>query len=100
MVRRVAEQDLARGRTLLEPRGDVDGVPGDECLALLGNDFPGVDPDAQLDTKRRHSAAQLECRASRTQRVILVNGRDTEHGHHGVTDELLDSRTVPFERGP
>ena len=38
-----------RGR-LLETRGDVDGVPGDERLALAADDdLAGVDSDARLE---------------------------------------------------
>ena len=45
-VGQLAEQHLALGRRLLEPRGDVDGVAGDESLAgrrVAGDDLAGVD---------------------------------------------------------
>ena len=97
-VCRVAEQDLPRRGGLLQPCGDVHGVAGDERLALFGDDLARIDADPQLDPKRRDLAPQLERRASRAQRVILVHGRDSEYRHHRVADELLHCRAVPLKR--
>src|SRR4051794_10402391 len=46
--RLAADQDVARLRGLLQPRGDVDSVAGDKRLALARDHFAGVDADAQL----------------------------------------------------
>jgi hypothetical protein len=54
-VRDLADQDLVRGRVLLEPGGDVDRVAGREVhrrvLVGVGDDLAGVDagPDRQPD---------------------------------------------------
>jgi hypothetical protein len=58
--RRLAEQDLARRGSLLEPCRHVHRVPGDERLALLGDDLARVDADSQVDPERRDLAPQLE----------------------------------------
>ena len=34
----------------------------------------------------------------RSEGVVLVGARNAEHGHHGVTDELLDGAAVPLDR--
>ena len=48
-VRGCAEQRLTRRSALLQPGGDVDGVPDRERLALAGHDLARVDADAALD---------------------------------------------------
>jgi hypothetical protein len=58
-----AEQDLAGGGRLLEPRGDVDGVAGDERLPLADDDLAGVDADAAGE---RDGACRLEAAPSST----------------------------------
>src|SRR3954454_11800251 len=50
--RRVADQDLAGSRSLLQPRRDVDGIAGDERvrpLDLAGKNLAGVHADVGLD---------------------------------------------------
>ncbi len=102
-VRRLAEQDLARGRRFLEPLGDVDGVAGGESLAaaaVAGNHLarvdagPHLDPDApvplELVVQGGEPFAHLGGGADRAERVVLVDDRNPEDGHHRVADELLD----------
>ena len=94
-----AEQHLACGRRLLEARSHVDGVPGDERLALAADhDFACVDADSRLRARGRHDRLpHLPRRAHRTQRVVLVGDGYAEDGHHRVADELLDRAAVPLE---
>ena len=47
----------------------------------------------------RQRAPHLVGRAHCPERVVLVDDRDAEDGHHGVADELLDSAAVPFQHG-
>ena len=56
--------DLARRRGLLEPRGDVDRVAGDERLALSADDdLAGVDADPCLEPVLRDRARASPTRA-------------------------------------
>jgi hypothetical protein len=50
--------------------------------------------------ERRDGHAQLGGGVERPQRVVLVQRRQPEHGHHGVADELLDHAAVPLEHLP
>ena len=66
--RRLAEQDLPRLRCLLEPRRDVDGVPGRQPLLGARDDLAGVDADPALDAELGKREAQLRRRPQRAQR--------------------------------
>ena len=106
------QQDLARLRSLLQARRDVDGVAGrDRLLArrIADDHFAGVDPDPlfkanavaplELHVQPRQGAAHLVRRSDGAQSVVLVNDRHAEDRHHGVADELLDRTAVPFQHG-
>src|SRR5207248_1441983 len=103
----VADQDLAWKRRLLEPGGDVDGIPGGERAAVVRHDLAGVDSHADLElgpelfaelaAQAGEARAELVRRARRPQRVVLVDDRDPEHRHHGVADEFLDRPAVTLE---
>ncbi len=68
-----ADQDLAGARRLLETRGDVDRVAGDERLALAADDdLARVDADPRLEAVLGDRRAHLRRRANRAQRVVLV----------------------------
>ena len=77
-----ADQDLARLRRLLEPRGHVDRVAGREPLLRARHDLAGVDADPQLERRpvvaqealveAAEPVAQLGGRAHGPQRVVLV----------------------------
>ena len=112
-VRRVAEEDLARGRGLLEPLGDVDGVAGCESLApsgVAGNHLarvdagPHLDPDTPVPLEVVVQAGELFTHlgrgADRAERVVFVDDRNPEDGHHRVSDELLDDALVRSRRPP
>ena len=96
-LRLVAEQHLSGAGGLLQPRGDVDGVAGDERVPLPGDDLAGVDADARLEPELVHVVAQLDGGAHGPQRVVLRRNRDPEDGHDRVADELLDRAAVALE---
>ena len=91
-----AQQDGARSRRFLEPRCDVDGVPGREPFLRARDDLAGVDPDPRLDAEPGQRVQDLRCGPHRPQSVVLVQRRDAEHGHHGVAHELLDRSSMAF----
>ena len=108
--RRLADEDLARARRLLEPLRDVDGVSGDEHLAagaVACDHLTAVDADADADPHLQlplellvqlgERLAELGRGAHRPQRVVLVQLRDAEDGHDRVADELLHRPAVPLE---
>jgi hypothetical protein len=57
--RGLSEQHLARPRRLLEPRGDVDGIPRRQAFLGPGDDHAGVEPDACLEPELRERVAHL-----------------------------------------
>ena len=104
---RGAEQDLARRRGLFQPCGHVHRVPGDQPLPrrlVPGHDLTGVDSGADHDgdaavafellVQDMKAVAHLGRGADRPHRVVLVQARNAEHGHHGIADELLHDASV------
>ena len=55
-----------------------------------------IRPSSRARAARRAS----RLRPHRAQRLILVQNRHVEHGHHGVADELLHAAAVPLEDRP
>ncbi len=111
-VGEVSEQDLLGARSLLEPRGDVHGVPRHEPLARGGiarDDLAGVHarPDGQtnapvplqLVVQNRLGPLHVRGCPHGAERVVLVHRRKPEHGHDRVPYELLDDTAVPLELG-
>ena len=93
-----ADQHLACRRRLFEAGCHVDGIPGDERLALAADDdLARVDADSGLEPVDRHRLPHLPRRAHRAQRVVLVRNGNAEDSHHRVADELLDRAAVPLE---
>ena len=93
-----ADQCLSCGGRLLEAGCDVDGIAGDERLALSADDdLAGVDADPSLEPVLRDRGAHLRGGPNRAQGVVLVRDRDPEHGHHRVADELLDRAAVALD---
>ena len=104
------DQHLVRAGGLLEARGDVDGVAGDEPLPrcrIARDDLAGVDAGAVLE---RDAEARVELGVQSLERglhpgggahrplgVVLVQVREAEDRHHGVADELLDGPAVALE---
>ena len=108
--RRVADQDLVAAGRRLQALCDHDGVARRECLPVgrvAGDYLAGVDagthpdPDPmgrlELVVQLRELVAQLDRRAHRPQRVVLVHERDAERRHDRVADELLDRAAVPLQ---
>ena len=91
LLRRVRDQDLAdRGRAP-EPRRDARGAADRRRRERdARDDLTGVDADADVDAdaevalearaQRDDRLAQLDRRAHRPQRVVLVHAREAEHG--------------------
>jgi hypothetical protein len=109
-LRALAQQDLARGRGLLEAGGDVHRVAGHQALTarwIPGDDFAGVHADARREpdamvafevvVRRLERLPHSVRRPNGSERVVLVELRDPEHRHHGVADELLDRPAVSFD---
>jgi len=103
-VRLEAEQDLARARRLLEPRGHVHRVARGEPLLRAGDHLARVDADSRLEPR---AVVVLELfvqpcerlahpgrRAHGAQPVVLVHDWNAEDGHDRVADELLDGAAV------
>ena len=111
LERALADDDLARARGLLEPRGDIAGIAGGERAgdARSGEDLAGVDagvrPQAdaegpfQLFVQRLEGGTHVDGGAHRTQRIVLVHDGHAEHRRDRVADELLDRAAVAFEHG-
>jgi hypothetical protein len=96
-LRGLPEQDLACLRRLLQTRGHVDGIAGDERLARPRHDLAGVEPDPHLEAELLHRLAHPGRGPRCPERVVLVSLRDPEHGHRRVADELLDAAAVALE---
>ena len=103
----LAHQDLARLSGLLQARGQVDRLAGDQEVAAgarAGDDEAGVDPDPQVHAhvaplgQAGQARAHHDRRPHRPLGVVLVRGRHPEHRHHGVADELLDGAAVGLGR--
>jgi hypothetical protein len=89
---------------LLQPRRHVDGVTGDQSLLGPRDDLARIDADPALDPELLERISHLHCRSARSQRVVLVRRRHSEHRHDRVADELLhrppvrpDDRLHPLE---
>jgi hypothetical protein len=97
-VRGGTEQDLARLRELLQSGGDVDRFAGGERgVAGAGDDLSRLDADAGLQLEVVDRVENLERRANRALRVVLVRLGNPESGHDGVPGELLDGPAVGLD---
>ena len=94
--RRLADQHLTRLRRLLQPSGDVDRVPGREPLLRPRHHLTRHDADPPLQPQLGQRVSHLHGRPHRAQRVVLVQHRHAEHGHHRIADELLHAPAVPL----
>ena len=100
-----ADDDRARLARLLEPRGDVDGVAGDERAALAraaDDDLARVDADPE----REHAvevgaepALHRKCGMQRPLGVVLVRLGGAEDRHDRVARELLDRAAGAVDLG-
>jgi hypothetical protein len=74
-----------------------------------GHDLARVHADARGEAlaviplevlvQRRERLPHPDRRPNRSEGVVLVETGDTENGHHGVSDELLDGPAVPLDHG-
>ncbi len=93
------DDDLPRRSSLLEARGDVDGVPGREAFLGSGDDRTSVHAGAHRDrgsvvacelaVQVGEGITQSDSRADGAQRIILVQNGHAEHRHDRIADELL-----------
>ena len=96
--RRLADQHVARLRRLLQPSGDVDRIARREpLLASPSPPRPVMTRSVPASPSSGKRIAHLRRRPHRPQRVVLVQHRHAEHGHHGIADELLDAAAVPLD---
>jgi hypothetical protein len=95
--RRLSDQHLARLRCLLQPRRDVDRIAGRQPLLGPRHHLAGHDADPSLEPEFGQRIPHLHGRTHRAQRVVLMQHRHAEHGHHGVADELLNGAAVTFD---
>ena len=107
------EEDLAWPCARLEPLREDDRLAGREGLSrrrvarqdLAGGDAdPDAQPDAELPlhllVESLPLLPQLHRRADGSERVVLVQRRDSEDRHDGIADELLHRAAVSLERRP
>jgi hypothetical protein len=102
--RSLAHQDLTGLGALLQSRGDVHGIPGDEPFSRTGDrasdDDACVDADAHRQSDRVHvlertvkpieATSHPQGSSERPRWVVLVRGRHAEDRDDRVADELLD----------
>ena len=102
MHRRLADQHRALRSHRLQAAGGVDHVAGDHPLA------DGADRDRRLSGQHAGSslhrrpqpadaADELERRPHGPLGIVLMAGRRSPDGHHGVADELLDDAAVALD---
>ena len=102
-VRGCAEQRLTRRGALLQPGGDVDGVPDRERLALAGHDLARVDADAALDPDAPVAVELLvelaersrACPRPRERRVSASSSCTTGTPNTAMTASPMNFSTVP-----
>ena len=103
LVRLLRDEDAVHRRRSLEPGCRVDHITGGHRLASIGScverdqRLAGRDSDPKLDPVLFGKRANGERGANRALGVVLMRGGSAEQRHHGVTDELLDSASVPLE---
>ena len=91
------EENLAAACRLLEAGGDVDGIAGCEPLRGADDDLAGVDANPRLDAELRQRVPHLDRGSQGTQRIVFVELRHAEDGHHRIADELLNGAAVPLD---
>ena len=105
-----ADDDLARAGRLFQPRSQVNRVAGRQPLLRADHDLPGVHAGAdahgraelslESGVEQRQLLAQPGGRAYRPQRVVLVQHRDAEDGHHRIADEFLHRPAMMLDHPP
>ncbi len=110
VVGNLTDEHLARWRGLLEARGGVHGVAGDQALSggrVAGNDLSGVHAGPVLE-RYPPSPAELRIDVHEAELhlpggpdgangIVFANSGKPEHRHDGVADELLDGSAVALD---
>jgi hypothetical protein len=107
------DHDRARISDLLHPRGQVGRLADGRVVHVeitadgAHNDFPGVQPDADLDHRRvrashllrirLHGLLHPECRVAGAHGVIFVGERRAEQRHDPVAHHLVDRSLVAVD---
>ena len=102
------DEDLVGLRGLLQTSSDVDRVTRCQPFLRSRDDLAGVDTDPhgkpraevafELFVQAGDSEPKICCGSHAAKRIVLVNHRNAEDGHHRVADELLDNAAVAFHR--
>jgi hypothetical protein len=106
VVRRPADENCIDIGGALKPRGDVDGVAGDEGVLPTGYHLTRVYPGPRGDRSRQarvdggEGLAHFGGGAHRAQSVVLVDEGDAEHSHDRIADVLLDGAAVSLDHRP
>ena len=95
--RPTTDQHLARSRGLLQPRSDIQRVPGRQPLLRTREHLARVDPDPTLHAQLRQRIPHLHGSATRPECIVLVRHRNPEHRHHRIADELVHRAAVRFD---
>ena len=109
-MRRLSDDDLARGRRGLQPGSAVHHRSRHEELtfrAAARRGLARLDPDAHLERlgqpelfgKASDPRPDREARAHRPEPVVFMYPRQPEHRHHGIPDEFLGSSSQRNEFG-
>jgi hypothetical protein len=80
--------------------GGADGAPGREPFGGSDDDLAALEADPSFDPQLDDCVPHLDRCAQRSQCVVLVHRRQSEHGHHSVSDELLDDTAVALGGRP
>jgi hypothetical protein len=97
LLRPCADEDFTGACRLLESRGDVYGVSGNEGLTCARSDVARVDADADFEAESSDGLLHLGRSTHRAERVVLVHLGNAEDGHDRVTDELLHHASVALQ---
>jgi hypothetical protein len=95
--RRFAEKNLVWIGRLLQARRHVDGIARCQSLRRADDNLARVHPDPPAHAEVGKCVSHLRDRTDRPQRVVLVDRRHAEDGHHRVADELLDGAPVRLD---
>jgi len=105
---RLVEQDLARSRERLDPRGRGDGLAREgevagPVITGCGDHLAGRDPDPDLERlatveRLAQRGTDGQCREGGPDGVVVVGPGPAEHREHGIADELLARSLEAFDR--
>jgi hypothetical protein len=104
---RLADEDRARLRRALHPRGGVHEVARDQPLAVRADRDGSLAREdacpraqvgrAELLAEDGDAGDEVERGSNGALGVVLLGNRGSPHGHHRVADELLDGAAVALD---